>query len=48
MLKDVEIGSAEYLKLIQDNPALVKYMAQGESVVQMKGQWYQFNARGRS
>ena len=48
MLQNVEIGSAEYLKLIKENPALVKYMAQGESVVEIKGQWYQFNARSRS
>jgi Ca-activated chloride channel family protein len=48
MLQNVDIGSEEYLKLIKDNPALVKYMAQGESVVELKGQWYQFNARSRS
>ncbi len=45
MLKNVEIGSTEYVKLINANPKLVKYMAQGESVVELKGQWYQFNAR---
>lgn len=48
MLKNVEIGSADYVKLINENPKLVKYMAQGESVVELKGQWYQFNARKRS
>ena len=48
MLQNVEIGSAEYVKLIGENPKLVKYMAQGESVVEIKGQWYQFNARSRS
>ena len=48
MLQNVDIGSEEYLALIKQNPNLVKYMAQGESVVEIKGQWYQFNSRGRS
>ena len=48
MLQNVEIGSAAYVKLMGENPKLVKYMAQGESVVEIKGQWYQFNARTRS
>lgn len=48
MLQNVDIGSEEYVKLINANPRLVKYMAQGESVVEIKGQWYQFNARSRS
>ncbi len=48
MLQNVDIGSPEFVKLISENPKLVKYMAQGESVVEIKGQWYQFNARMRS
>jgi hypothetical protein len=48
MLQNVDIGSEEYLALIKQNPNLVKYMAQGESVVEIKGQWYQFNSRARS
>ena len=42
-VQNVTIGSTEYVKLLNDNPKLSKYMSQGEVVVELKGQWYQFS-----
>jgi Ca-activated chloride channel family protein len=47
-VQNVEIGSAEYLSLLADNPDAAKFMAQGEVVLELKGNWYQFTSRKRS
>lgn len=46
-VQNVEVGSAEYLKLLQNNGWLAKYMAQGDVVVQVGKNWYRFEARRR-
>ncbi|MEK6237226.1 MAG: VWA domain-containing protein, partial [Planctomycetales bacterium] len=47
-LQQVRIGSSHYLRLLRDHPTLSKYMAQGNVVVELKGQWYQFEDRPSS
>lgn len=41
-VKDVEIGSAEYFKLLDQEPRLAKYLALGDVVVPVQKQWYRF------
>ena len=41
-IKDVEVGSAEYFKLLDQEPRLAKYLALGDVVVPVKKQWYRF------
>jgi hypothetical protein len=36
------LRSKEYFKLIEDDSRVAQYMALGNVVVNLKGQWYQF------
>ncbi|MBW3540431.1 MAG: VIT and VWA domain-containing protein [Planctomycetes bacterium] len=44
-LEQVVVGSKEYLKLLNEQPVLARYMAQGDVVVNAGGRWYQFQTR---
>lgn len=41
-VQDVEVGSAEYFKLLDQDGRLAKYLALGDVVVPVQGQWYRF------
>ena len=41
-VQDVEVGSDEYFKLLKEDARLAKYLALGDVVVPVKGQWYRF------
>ncbi|HUG93138.1 MAG TPA: VIT and VWA domain-containing protein [Planctomycetaceae bacterium] len=44
-LQQVEVGSAEYVALVNGDPRCAKYLAQGDVVVELDGRWYQFQQR---
>jgi Ca-activated chloride channel family protein len=44
-IKDVEVGSEEYFKLIKEDPRLAKYLALGDVVMQVKDRWYRVQQR---
>ena len=46
-VQNVEVGSREYLELLTAQPNLAKYMAQGDVVVEVRGQWYRFDNQKR-
>ncbi len=47
-LQRVKVGSSQYLGLLSSQPNISKQMAQGNVVVNVKGQWYQFEDKDRS
>jgi Ca-activated chloride channel family protein len=47
-LQQIEVGSTEYLTLVNNHPGCAKYLAQGDVVVELEGRWYQFQQRRRS
>jgi Ca-activated chloride channel family protein len=46
-IKTIEIGSDEYLKLLNDDPRLAKYLALGDVLLKVKKTWYRVEARKR-
>ncbi len=40
--KTIKVGSVEYLNLIKSDKAIVKYLALGNLIVKIQGQWYRF------
>ncbi len=40
-LQQIEVGSDEYFKLLAADPRLAKYLALGDVLLEVKGQWYQ-------
>ncbi len=42
--KTVKVGSEEYLKLIQSDKRIVKYLALGNVIIKIQGQWHRFES----
>ena len=44
-LIEIEVGSDEYFKLLQNDTRVAKYLALGKLIVKVKGKWYRITAK---